>query len=39
MAEKVSNADYGLDVKIETESENDFLPKQGYNKKKAIANN
>ena len=34
MAEKVSNEDYGLDVKIKTESENDFLPKQGDNKKK-----
>ena len=25
MADMVSNEDYGLDVKIETESENDFL--------------
>ena len=36
MAEKVSNEDYGLDVKIKTERENDFLPKQGHNKKKTL---
>ena len=36
MAEKVSNADYGLDVKIKTESENDFLLQQGHNKKETL---